>query len=124
MNEIDKLIDDFARQTEVVSSTSMMLEVPTAAKLIEIGNDVVPALLRFLKREPSVGIMVLLERITGENPVPANQRGDLDKMAKAWLRWARQPRSAVFVSTSGKSKAEIVRDVALQLRRAGMLKEK
>jgi hypothetical protein len=44
-----------------------------------------------------------------------------------WLRFwrqLRQRRSAVLVSTGGKSKDEIVRDVALQLRRAGMLKEK
>jgi hypothetical protein len=43
--------------------------------------------------------------------------------AARWRAWARQPRPAVFVSTGGKTKAEIVRDVAAAMRQAGMLKE-
>jgi hypothetical protein len=41
-----------------------------------------------------------------------------------WRRFRDQPRpAAIFVATGGKSKAEIVRDVADAMRRAGLLKE-
>lgn len=40
-----------------------------------------------------------------------------------WRRFRDQPRPAVFVATGGKTKAEIVRDVAAVMRKAGMLKE-
>jgi len=40
------------------------------------------------------------------------------------MKLTRQPRSVVFVSTGGKTKAQIVRDVARELKRAGMLKER
>lgn len=43
--------------------------------------------------------------------------------SEAWRRWARQRRPAVFVSTGGKTKAEIVRDVTDAMRKAGLLKE-
>lgn len=44
------------------------------------------------------------------------------EQGERWRRWARQRRAAVFVSTAGKTKAEIVRDVAAAMRKAGMLK--
>ena len=31
-----------------------------------------------------------LEALTGENPVPPEDAGDLEKMRAAWLRWADQ----------------------------------
>jgi len=46
----------------------------------------------------------------------------LDKWRRL-LNSTQPPRPAVFVSTSGKSKAEIVRNVVRELRRAGLLKE-
>jgi hypothetical protein len=32
---------------------------------------------------------VALKRIAGEDPVPPQARGDLDRMAEAWLSWGR-----------------------------------
>ena len=41
-----------------------------------------------LRREPDHWF-VALKRITGADPVPAEARGDLDRMAEAWLNWSR-----------------------------------
>ena len=43
------------------------------------------------------------------------------ELGDRWLLWARS--RAVFVSTAGKSKAQIVEDAARAMRRAGPLKE-
>ncbi len=46
-----------------------------------------------------------------------------DALAPHGFRRVVEPKAAVFVATGGKSKRQIVRDAARQLRKAGMLKE-
>ena len=62
--------------------------------------------------------------------LPLNFRTDADltpeerAQGEAWRRFRDQPRPrpAVLVATGGKSQAEIVRDVARQMREDGLLK--
>ena len=42
-----------------------------------------------LDREPDYWFWAL-QAITGEDPVPPAHRGDLSKMAAAWIRWGKQ----------------------------------
>jgi len=51
-----------------------------------MGREALPLILGALRREPDHWF-VALRRITGEDPVPEDARGDLHRMAEAWLRW-------------------------------------
>jgi hypothetical protein len=53
-----------------------------------MGPDVLPIIFRELKREPDYWFWAL-SAITGENPVRAEDAGDLAKMTEVWLRWAK-----------------------------------
>jgi hypothetical protein len=60
---------------------------PAYQQIIGMGVDALPLILRELEREPDHWFWAL-EAITGENPVPPTDRGRLNEMARAWLRWA------------------------------------
>jgi hypothetical protein len=57
-------------------------------QIIAMGWPVVPLILRELEANPDYWFSAL-QRITGENPVPAPARGQLKEMASAWLEWGR-----------------------------------
>ena len=70
-------------------------------KLVALGDafaDRLEGSLRQLKSDPESAqkidvkpdhCFVALMRITGEDPVPDEAKGDLDRMAEAWLSWGR-----------------------------------
>ena len=62
---------------------------PAYQEIISLGPDVVPLLLRELAREPDHWFTAL-KAITGTNPVDPADRGCIDKMAGAWLTWAKE----------------------------------
>ena len=51
-----------------------------------MGPAAVPLILSELRREPDHWF-VALKRITGDDPVPDEVRGNIEQMAEAWLRW-------------------------------------
>ncbi len=51
-----------------------------------MGHSAIPFLLAELAREPDDWFWAL-HAITGTNPVSAECRGNLRKMADAWLQW-------------------------------------
>jgi hypothetical protein len=61
---------------------------PAYQEIITMGQEVVPLLLRDLEQEPDHWFAAL-RAITGAHPVPPEDRGDLHKMAAAWLRWGK-----------------------------------
>jgi hypothetical protein len=61
---------------------------PAYQEIIGLGRDGLPLILRELQREVDHWFWAL-RAITGVDPVAPSDRGDLDKMAHAWLRWAR-----------------------------------
>jgi hypothetical protein len=58
-------------------------------KIIEMGQVVVPFLLRELEQKPTHWFEAL-KAITGANPVQPEQRGRTKQMAQAWLKWGRE----------------------------------
>jgi hypothetical protein len=62
---------------------------PAYQEIIGMGERAVPLLLAELQREPDDWFWAL-HAITGANPVPPADRGDLRATAEAWLRWARE----------------------------------
>ena len=56
--------------------------------IVGMGEAAVPLILRELDREPAHWFWAL-RSITGIDPVKPSERGQLDLMAQAWLRWGR-----------------------------------
>jgi hypothetical protein len=70
------------------SSTTKLVSHPAFQEIIRMGTAVVPFLLRDLEQKPRLWVWALPE-ITGADPVPAPDQGNIAKMSEAWLRWAR-----------------------------------
>lgn len=71
-----------------LSSSKALSNHPAFREIIGMGPAVVPLMLRDLEERPRLWVWALPE-ITGADPVPASDRGDIAKMSEAWLRWAK-----------------------------------
>jgi hypothetical protein len=72
-----------------VSSVNRLVDHPAYREIIDMGKPAVPLILDELKKEPDHWF-VALNKITGVDPVPVEDRGNLPKMAEAWLRWGKK----------------------------------
>ncbi len=84
-----ELVATWKRERGPYSSSARLAEHPAYQKIIRMGPDVLPLLLRELEREPDHWFRAL-SALTGANPVPAHSSGKIREMAAAWLRWARE----------------------------------
>jgi hypothetical protein len=75
-------------QTGYLSSYTDIVEHPAFREIIGLGNAVVPLMLRDLEERPRLWVWALPE-ITGANPVPPGEAGNIAIMSEAWLRWGR-----------------------------------
>ncbi len=85
------LVTVWEEQTRFVSDAHRIIEHPTFQEIIRLGVAVIPLML--LLRDPEHGPCLwvwAVPRITGASPVPAADRGNITKMAEAWLRWGRE----------------------------------
>src|SRR5262249_10582837 len=71
--------------TEFLSDTGKIINHPSFQEIIALGEPVVPLLLKDLESTPSFWVWALSE-ITGENPVPEADGGNIRKMTEAWLK--------------------------------------
>ena len=74
--------------TEFLSDADKIIGHPAFRAIIGLGQEVVPLLLRDLQSQPSLWVWALPE-ITGEDPVPAGDSGNIHRMTAAWLQWGR-----------------------------------
>jgi hypothetical protein len=84
-----RLAAEWKSQAEFLTSPTAIAGLPAYRTIIAMGPAAVPLILGELRREPDHWF-VALERITGEDPVPSDARGDIDRMAEAWLHWGRE----------------------------------
>ena len=61
---------------------------PAYQQIIGMGPAAIPWLLAELEREPDHWFWAL-KSITMVDPVSADERGDIHKMAQAWLKWGK-----------------------------------
>jgi hypothetical protein len=59
---------------------------PAYQQIIGMGEEAIPFILQELQKKTAHWFWAL-KSITGEDPVPSNQRGRMDQMRDAWLRW-------------------------------------
>jgi hypothetical protein len=74
--------------TEFLSDAGKIVDHPAFQAIIALGPDVIPIMLHDLEARPSLWVWALPD-ITGENPVPAADAGNIRKMTDAWLKWGR-----------------------------------
>jgi hypothetical protein len=61
---------------------------PAFQDIISMGEAVVPLMLQDLQVRPRLWVWALPE-ITGSDPVPASDRGNIARMSEAWVRWGK-----------------------------------
>ncbi len=69
------------------SGTEIALH-PAYQQIIGMGKEAIPMILEEMKRDEDHWFWAL-KAITGEDPVPPADRGNLPKMTAAWLNWGR-----------------------------------
>jgi hypothetical protein len=77
------------KETAYQSSSTRIRNHPAFREVVALGDAVVPLLLRELQNDPNLWVWALPE-ITGADPVPPEDRGNISKMTEAWLRWAKE----------------------------------
>jgi hypothetical protein len=76
-------------ETYYMSSAKELQMHPSFRAIIALGEPVISLILDDLKRCPSL-LSLTLSAITGENVVPAADRGNIRAMANAWISWGRR----------------------------------
>jgi hypothetical protein len=76
-------------ETAYVSSSSDMVAHPAFQEIVAMGSAVIPLVLAELEKGTGHWHRAL-RRITGADPVPPNDRGNVAKAAEAWLRWGKE----------------------------------
>ncbi len=72
-----------------MSSSSDVTNHPAFREIVEMGPAVIPLLLRGLEKRAGHWHRAL-RRITGVDPVPPQNRGNVAQAAAAWLRWGKE----------------------------------
>ncbi|HEU4453827.1 MAG TPA: hypothetical protein VFR81_12250 [Longimicrobium sp.] len=84
-----ELAEIWREETEFHSSSTALFMHYAYQQIIGLGPDVVPLLLADLPVTHSNWYWALLS-ITGENPVPQEERGRIPMMEQRWLEWGRE----------------------------------
>src|SRR5436305_15348493 len=85
-----RLLGTWREQTAYLSSSTQMTAHPAYQELVTLGPAALPFLFRDLEQTGDGHLSKALAAITGAHPVPAGDRGNVRKVADAWLRWARE----------------------------------
>jgi hypothetical protein len=76
-------------ETAVLSDSGRIVNHPAFQEIIALGEPVIPLMLRDLERAPHAWVWAL-PRITGTNPVPPAEAGNMTRMSEAWVRWGKE----------------------------------
>lgn len=84
----DALAARWREETEFHSAAGALFMHPAYQEIIGLGPAVLPLLLADLEKTRDHWFWAL-RAITGENPVPAEERGKVERMAEHWVDWGR-----------------------------------
>ncbi|HEY1379696.1 MAG TPA: hypothetical protein VGF55_23030 [Gemmataceae bacterium] len=87
---VARLLRTWREQTAYLSSSTQLTAHPAYQELISLGPAALPFLFRDLEQTGDGHLSKALAALTGAHPVPAEDRGNVRKVADAWLRWARE----------------------------------
>ena len=84
--EFRRLATEWKTETQFQSSITRIAMHPAYQRIIGMGQEALPYILRDLETTRAPWFWAL-HAITGLDPVPAEDRGYLDRMTRAWVRW-------------------------------------
>ena len=87
--EFNTLAEQWYRETLHSSGYVEVILHPAYQRIIGLGKDVIPFILRELQDEPLEWFWAL-RALTGEDPTTEEMSGKRDEMAKAWLDWGKE----------------------------------
>lgn len=87
-HRFNQLAQQWKADTALLSDLSKKSMHPDYQRIIGMGQDALPFLLKELERHPSHWFWAL-RAITGANPVKSGNRGRIKQMAQDWLAWGR-----------------------------------
>jgi hypothetical protein len=82
-----RLRDEWLADIQYSSSGTEITSHPAYQSIIDMGSEALPLIIHELRRQLGHWFWALF-KITGENPVPPENLGNLEKMREAWLQWA------------------------------------
>lgn len=86
--EFNELASRWKAERSATSSSTCMAIHWAYQRIIGLGWDALPLILRELEKEPDQWFWAL-KAISGEDPVPPENRGNMTEMRDAWLKWGR-----------------------------------
>ncbi|MCX5831109.1 MAG: hypothetical protein NT140_04355 [Deltaproteobacteria bacterium] len=84
-----RLKSQWEAETTFLSSLSDIAMHPAYQQIIGMGPVVIPLILREMKKEPGHWFWAL-KSITGDDPVPPENRGKIKAMTEDWLIWGKE----------------------------------
>ncbi len=87
--EFETLKRTWKRATRFQSSIGRITSHPAYQRMIGMGVNAIPWILRDLRQQPDFWFEALTA-ITGEQPVKRKHAGDVSAMAEDWLAWGRR----------------------------------
>ena len=87
-HEFELHANKWKSDTEFLSSVQQTVLHPSYQRIIGMGPDVLPFILRDLEKKPAHWFWAL-HAITGAEPVPEEDRGRIKRMVQHWLNWAK-----------------------------------
>ena len=84
-----RLKEKWEEETIFLSSVSDIAIHPSYQQIIGMGSVAVPFILREMEKSPGQWFWAL-KSITGADPVPSEQRGNVMAMTKFWLKWGKE----------------------------------
>ena len=85
---VARLLGIWREQTAYLSSSTRITGHPAYQELIALGPAALPSLFHDIERTEDGHLSKALTAITGAHPVSDEDRGNVRKVAEAWLRWA------------------------------------
>ena len=80
------LKERWEEETVFLSSVTEIAMHPTYQQIIGMGPSAIPLILNEMKTKPNHWFWAL-KSISGEDPVSPEQRGRIEDMTEAWLKW-------------------------------------
>jgi hypothetical protein len=87
---VRRLLTMWRDQTGFLSSTSARISHPAYQELIGLGTAALPFIFRDMEQTLDGHLSSALVAITGAQPVPSEEGGQIPKVAQQWLAWARR----------------------------------
>jgi hypothetical protein len=87
---VTRLLRIWRDQTAYCSSSTQITGHAAYQELMTLGPAALPALFRDLEQSGDGHLSKALTGLTGAHPVPAEDRGQVRKIADTWLKWARE----------------------------------